>query len=206
MKKLLYLGLRPPKAEPGWEIVHYPVIKIAPRSDLADALTLLPHFTHIIFTSQTTIEVLKQQSLVHKLIHLPALVVGPATATAASAAGWKEIHTAQECTAEGLVAELPQLITASDYIFWPHARQSRPVLTHYLEGRGIPCHHCIAYETELQQPVPYPHLTEFDAIQFTSPTTVDGFFSLYDTLPAHLEVRCIGPITSAHLKRYLQDD
>jgi len=204
MKKLLHLGLRPPNPEPGWEVVHYPVIKIAPHPHLQCELAQLSYFTHIILTSQTTVEVLHQQDLVPHLVHLPAIVVGAATAQAAKEAGWEKVHTAKDPTAEGVAAELPKHLSPKDYVFWPHARRARPVLKDFLDAQGISYHHCTAYDTHLQEPGPPPDLSAFHALHFTSPSTVDGFFALYTTLPTHLDVRCIGPITSNYLEQQVR--
>lgn len=157
--------------------------------DPASVLPLWPQFTHIIFTSQTTVHYWPGP-WDKKLI-----AIGPATATALQKKGLVP-HLASQATQEGIMS-----ILQPGYYFLPHSKRARPDLARFMTERGISFFALELYDTLLQRPEPVPRLADFDEIVFTSPSTVDGFLAIYKTLPPDKKLTAIGPITEAYLKK-----
>lgn len=171
---------------------HYPVIKTAPYLDPKLALPLWESFTHILFTSQSTI------------YYWPGpwdkipIAIGPATAAALKQ---KELSPliAPEATQEGLIELLKTI--PNGHFFYPHSRKARPLLASYMEANKIPFFSLELYDTVFQKLEPVPRLEEFDELVFTSPSTVEGFLQIYEHLPKDKKLTAIGPITQAALER-----
>lgn len=176
--KILYLGLRPKP-----HTFHYPVIRTQFCADLTEALSLWPQFTHVIFTSQTTVE------------YWPGpwdkkiIAIGEATAHAIRKRGGDPVVAAQ-ATQEGVI----EMIT-DGYFFLPQSKRARPDLANHLKKRGISFFQLALYETHFQKLEPVPDLADFDEVVFTSPSTVEGFLRIYGTLPKKKKLTPIGPIT-----------
>lgn len=178
--KTLYLGLNPKP-----NTYHYPVIRTHFCGDLQPALQLWPQFTHIIFTSQTTVHYWPGPW--DKIL----LAIGPATAAALQTRGLKSL-LAPEATQEGVI----ELIKDMDgYFFLPRSRLARSSLTDYMRERGIRHFVLDLYDTVFQKLEPVPNLADFDEIVFTSPSTVEGFLRIYGEFPKGKNLTAIGPIT-----------
>lgn len=156
-------------------------------ADLTEALSLWPKFTHMIFTSQTTVEYWpgpwdKQ-----------AIAIGEATANALRKRG-VEPMVAPVATQEGVMA-----VVGEGYFFLPHSKRARLDLIHYLREKRVPFFALALYDTHFQKLEPVPNLDEFDEIVFTSPSTVEGFLRIYGKLPVAKKLTAIGPITEKAL-------
>lgn len=178
--RTLYLGLRP---KPG--TFHYPVIRTQRCGSIEPALARWPEFTHIIFTSQTTVE------------YWPGpwdkevIAIGEATAAAL-----KNPIIAPFATQEGVM----QLVSnMQGNFFLPHSKRARPDLVEFLKRKKIPHFALELYDTHFQCLHPIPNLDDFDEIVFTSPSTVEGFLRIYRTLPKGKKLTAIGPITEKEL-------
>lgn len=180
--KSLYLGLRPQL-----NCDHYPVISIKPLV----ALPLENFYSHILFTSQTAVSLFPYSNT-------PVIAVGRATAASALAAGYHVSHIAKEETAEGVVDLLTPCFQKS-YLLWPRSTKARPVIAEHCRKNKIALFEHPLYSVELICPTPRPNLLDYRDIIFTSPSTVEGFFRIFSTLPDHLSVACIGPITYRYL-------
>jgi uroporphyrinogen-III synthase len=168
--RTLYLGLRP---KPG--TFHYPVIKTVPLE-----VTIQP-FTHVIFTSQTTVEYWKWP-LDGKVV----IAIGEATAK-----NLPNPIIAPVATQEGIIALLKTMDLKGARICYPKSKRARPLLSNYLKN-GFTVD---LYDTLLQKPEPVPNLDDFDEIVFTSPSTVEGFLEIFGELPKAKHLVFIGPIT-----------
>lgn len=186
---ILHLGLHP---KPG--TTHYPVIRTEYCGSIEPALALWLQFTHVIFTSQSTVHYWPGPW------DKPALAIGPATAAALQQKGVKAV-VAKESTQEGLIALIRSI---PGYFFLPRSRLARSVLTDFMQAENIPFFALDLYTTVCQKLKPVPDLNDFDEILFTSPSTVDGFLQIYGQLPLHKKLTPIGPITADRLKQVLQ--
>jgi uroporphyrinogen-III synthase len=197
--RTLYLGLELPSNAP--QLVHYPVIAIQPLTP--KNLETLLKCTHTIFTSKTAARLLS--TLCPESLANPVIAVGKATAKAAEVCGYTVPWVAQEETAEGVVALLDTIDLSQAHLFWPHSAKARPVIAHYLHNRSIPLTESVLYDITLIRPEPVPSLHDFHEVIFTSPSTVDGFLRIFPSVPPHLKLTCIGPITQSYLKRRFID-
>jgi len=211
MKKLwttLYLGLDPERFAAEGALIHYPVIRIVPKS-LSDAAFFslfrnLDAYTHFLFTSKSAVQLFfaflrttnPQFTLQKKMV----IAIGPATTLFLHK---EKIYPviAEESTQEGMIKLLEKLDLESASFFLPRSSLSRPLIAEYLGGRGVSFTLCDLYDTEIQQPEPLPDLQQMDEIVFTSPSTVNAFLHIFGAIPKEIKITCIGPITAAYLKK-----
>ncbi len=213
MKQTLYLGLDPSNYQGRDEVTHFPVIEIVPRcSDTPEINAMfksLESYTHIIFTSKTAVDLFftyfKQRRLDRDVLREKTiLAVGSATATHLRARNVKVDAIPEEERQEGLIDLLDHMDLSSANILLPRSAIARPNLTHYLVEKGIRHQVCILYDTFAKRPKELPDLRKFDQVIFTSPSTVDAFFSLFRKLPSTVSPIPIGPVTQMSLKAHLK--
>jgi len=171
--RTLNLGL-----DPRPNTIHYPIICTTPRQ------ITVPKYTHLIFTSKTAVH------------YFPAeptgtiIAVGKATAAACNAT-----HVAKQESAEGIIDILETLDLTEAHIFWPHSSLSRPLITDYLQKKGVRFDAPILYDTYPHRPYAPPPLEPFDEILFTSPSTVSAFQAIFGDFPSDTLFIPIGPVT-----------
>jgi uroporphyrinogen-III synthase len=182
--RILYLGLNP---KPG--TFHYPVIRTVYCGQIDQALTLWSQFTHIIFTSQTTVHYWPGPW------DKPTIAIGPATAAALHAKGINPL-IAPEATQEGIIALISGM---GGCFFLPRSKRARSTLTDFMREKGIPFFALDLYDTVSQKLEPVPNLDDFDEIIFTSPSTVEGFLQIYGKLPKDKKLTPIGPVTERYV-------
>ena len=195
----LYLGIDPPAGD---HILHYPIIH---TSEIPYDLPNLNHVTHTLFTSKTAARLL---SPIKALKSKPCIAIGQSTADILLKHGFQSPKIPSIATSEGVVKLLKTLNLQKGHLLWPHSVLSRPVISQYLKQHKIPHSSVPVYTTTAQSPFPLTDFTSIREIVFTSPSTVDAFFTLYPNLPKKIKLIPIGPITAlqiqkhAHLKTY----
>lgn len=188
--KILYLGLNPPP-----NVIHYPVIRTEKieGASLKEARSLWPQFSHVIFTSKTTVHYWFEETLD---FDKTAIAIGDATAQKLREKGVFSL-IAPFATQEGVVSLLEK--EKISYLFFPHSKKARPFLLNYLKEKQIRFFSLGLYDTHFQKPGPLPNLLEIEEIVFTSPSTVEGFFHIFRDLPKEIKLTSIGPITKRAL-------
>jgi uroporphyrinogen-III synthase len=187
----LYLGLDAP-CEDG--VVHYPVIRIEPLEISQEKWDRFPLFTHILFTSKTTVKLLAGRQLSGKTV----LAIGQKTARLLPGA-----LVAKNETQEGMVELLSSLNLQKSFVLYPRSNLARDLLKKYLEEQEI-CHEVWdLYTTVFQKPLPEPDFSLIDEIVFTSPSTVRAFIAAFGQIPKGKKLSCIGPVTRAELDHIL---
>lgn len=201
--KTLYLGIEVPEQYRD-RVIHYPIIKIIPNisQEVLSTLQDLSAFTHIIFTSKSTVKLFAEQTK-GKAITASTLAVGKATAECMKRHNIHVNHISIDETSEGVVETLKQLATSSSYIFWPHSKLSRNIISDYLKKENIRYCECILYDTVSHKPYELPNLQDIKEIVFTSPSTVDAWMELFGPIPKDKTLTPIGPITKAYLNTCL---
>ena len=203
---ILYLGLELPTHPENEHWVHHPLIKVLPRSGESCSYEIFhthsQNYTHIIFTSKTAVKLLSKH-LNPENVDAAILAVGASTAEEAIKLGWPTPLSPRNETAEGLVDLLNTLDLTNAFVLWPHSALSRPILYDYFQEKGISLHHPVLYDTITKTPDVLLDLQQFDAVFFTSPSTVDAFFEVYGRPPSHLELRSIGTVTETYLQSRL---
>lgn len=207
---ILYLGLNPPNSlKQSYNVIHYPVIKIEPyplsNHDILNTFLKLPQYTHIIFTSQSAVDIFirNKQALYGAcdiLINKRILAIGQNTAGKLKSEGIKVHKIAEDETSEGIVELLKDEDLSNANILWPHSALSRHVITDYLDSQSITYAECQLYTTIPQKLIPVPDLTTINEIIFTSPSTVDNFLKIYGEIPDNIPIMTIGPVTQARLE------
>lgn len=203
MKKILYLGLNPKNFKGDQsKLIHLPIIKTVPRDknlcihDLKDVDT----FTHLIFTSQTTVDIFFDlmneipisKSLLQNKIYL---AVGQATKKKLESYLIENIWIAKNETQEGVIELIKEIPKENSYIFWPHSALSRKILSLFLKKENYHYRESIFYDTVPHFDHEPINFNEIKEIIFTSPSTVDAFLNLYPTIPNKILFTAIGPIT-----------
>lgn len=182
--KVIYTGLRP--SSPLY--YHYPTIDIEPVPFTPPRKT-----GHLLLTSQTALSFYKNY-LDH---NMKAICVGKRTAVAARKYGLDVIVASQE-NQEGVVALLKSI--GVERLIWPRSTDARPVISNFCKENGIEL-----IEIPVYRPVPRPipvSLEDFEAIIFTSPSTLQSIPSL----PKHMKAYAIGPITEIALRNKFGSD
>lgn len=209
-RNVLYLGLNPPTSlKQSYNLIHYPVIQIETfpisNHDILSTFLKLQQFTHIIFTSQTAVDLFirNKQALYGAcdiLINKRIFAIGQNTAAKLKFEGIPVHKIAETETSEGIVALLENEDLRKAKVLWPHSALSRHVITNYLEENHIPYAECQLYTTIPQKLKPVPDLKTIDEIIFTSPSTVDNFFHIYGDIPENIQITTIGPVTQARFE------
>lgn len=204
MKRILYLGLDPARFHYEGELVHLPLIQIVPHplEEVKGAFEKLPACTHVLLTSrQAAALTIDYASLLSISFEQKIyLAVGPGTAAVLKEQGLSCTHVAQEACGEGVVALLSKLDLSHSFLFFPHSSLARPLVKDYLLERHLPHLAFPLYDTH-PRAVALPDLEAFDAIVFTSPSTVEAFAACCPCLPPYEKCHPIGPITQARLKQ-----
>lgn len=177
-----------------------PTISIGPPEDsgaLRRAIESVAHYDVIAFTSANAVDAffaaLGELGRDARALHGPALaVIGPGTAAALAKYGVRADVTAKEHRGEALAEAV--LARNPKRVLLPRAAVARDVFPEMLRARGVVVDVIEAYRTrpaEAHAPPP------FDAVTFTSSSTVERFVELYPNMPLErVVVASIGPITS----------
>lgn len=215
MKTILYLGTDPTQFESqghaDGHLIHYPVIKILPRSiehpEIRLAYDDLEEYTHFIFTSKNAVKVfcehLSELELSpHRFKTKTMIAIGEVTAAHLCAKGLPPQWTSKEETQEGVIKILSLIDLEEAYVFMPRSALSRPVLSHFFKERQIRHQTCDLYDTVTQSLDPKPDLKHIDEIIFTSPSTVKAFLEIFGQIPTDKKLFAIGPVTEEALRTF----
>lgn len=202
--KTLYLGLTAPASTPEREVIHCPLIQLIPRQgeEVLSTLAALGAYTHLLFTSKSAVRFFFELSPPPSI--LPIYSLGKATTAQLKQIGITPHRTASEESSEGVIELLKQESLKNAHLLWPRSALSRPVIARYLKEKGVTLTECILYDTLPLRPEPLPQLETYDEIFFTSPSTVEAFFSLFQKVPSHLKLASIGPVTASALQGYME--
>lgn len=210
MPKILYLGIDLPNIYREKKAIHYPIIKISPRSphlpEISQAYAEFDLFTHVIFTSKNSVRLFFEYAPLFKISleqirEKVVVAVGQATAEKIQNHGVPVAVIAKEETSEGVVSELISLsLDEHSYLFWPHSGLSRPVISDFFIQNGLKYCSCVFYDSFPSKIEPLPELSEIQEIVFTSPSTIDAFLNIFGKIPKDKSIHCIGPITRNYYK------
>jgi uroporphyrinogen-III synthase len=202
----------------GAEIHLIPTIELAPPTSFAaldDALATLSSFDWLLFTSANAVRIFHER--IQARAQLPTqpetfpriAAIGPATAKAVESIGQRVDLLPPAFVAESLAeALLPHAANARFLLV--RAEEARDVLPNALTAAGAHLTIASAYRN-LTPPDAIPALQRLlgsgappDCITFTSSSTARNLLALLETavltLPPHIALASIGPITSATLR------
>ncbi|MBI4804916.1 MAG: uroporphyrinogen-III C-methyltransferase [Desulfovibrio sp.] len=200
-----------------WE---YPTIDVVPLVDttpVREAAGRLACFDWIVFTSVNGVKYfwheLSAMGLDARAFgSLKVAAIGPATAQALAERGIRADFVPEKYIAESVVEGLLALQIGGKKVLIPRAAQAREVLPEELSRAGAQVEVLPVYETKLAEQDPDEVIAaieegEIHYLTFTSSSTVDNFFQMIPAtrlapLRTKVKIACIGPITSATLKKH----
>jgi uroporphyrinogen-III synthase len=200
-KRILYFGLSIENFSDKNSAVHYPLIKIVPRKNIKRSLLEVEKFSHIIFTSQTTVDIFF--SHISKIQHPQCISIGPHTKKALLKKGIFS-ECPQGYTQEGIIQYLKTCSLKNSYIFLPRSSLARKKIDRFLSENNVKFATLALYDTKFYKPNGKINFQDFEEFVFTSPSTVDSFFHFFQEIPPHIKVRHIGPITKAAYESRLE--
>ncbi|CAM0116867.1 uroporphyrinogen-III synthase [Rhabdochlamydiaceae symbiont of Dictyostelium giganteum] len=202
MEHVLYLGLDPSgyvkKEGQRKQLCHLPLIQVEKSSlSLRDQCDL-SLFTHIIVTSPRSADFLIEENIME--FPLAIMAIGRATAARFLSRGVDVAVTASLESQEGLLPYIQELNPKKVSILYPRSSSARFLIASYLQEKGFNHQVMDLYHVKGITPSHLPSLEAFSEVIFTSPSTVASFFCAYKSIPSHLLLTCIGPITEQVLR------
>jgi uroporphyrinogen-III synthase len=179
----------------------FPTLVTAPPEswvDVDSALTRLPSYDFLVFTSQTTVRFLVGRMAGQRFpsdLRATIAAVGPATARAIEKAGGVVALQPSDNRQEGLVEALHS-VAAGKRVFLPMAAGGRTLLTESLRAWGCEVEIVTVYRTLPRTDLGMP--PAFDAAIFASPSALRAYLAAAGA--ASLEgaiVAVIGPTTAS---------
>jgi uroporphyrinogen III methyltransferase/synthase len=191
-------------AELGAEVIELPAIAVQPRDfDLPD----LAAYRWVVFTSANGVDAFFTRGLYDRGFDARALAavkvaaIGPGTAAALGRFGVRADLVPERFVAEALVASFPPPAGAGERVLVARAEQARDVLPDGLRRNGYAVDVLAVYRTVTAEPDPTElqrvRAGEFDAVTFTSSSTVENFCRLVGPISGDPVIVSIGPVTSA---------
>ncbi|WP_423913953.1 uroporphyrinogen-III synthase [Capnocytophaga gingivalis] len=174
-------------ATSGFQVETLPFIRVR----TLDTLAPFPKADFSIFTSRNAVEaVLKVPTAKAQAPH-KAFCVGEKTRKCLEKAGWEVV--ASFGYAQQLADHLVEQYACYSFVFF--CGESRmETLPKVLAERGIPCHECLTYTTEL---TPKKLAKHYDGLLFFSPSAVRSFLAANSF--AEEKIFCIGSTTQSAL-------
>lgn len=204
--------------ELGAEVLEIPTIAVQPPADpepLAKACADIEAYDWLVFTSPNGVSAFfAALNAVGKdcrsLYKAKVAAIGPATGKAVAGRGVKPDVVARTFVAEGLLDALAAHDLDGAKVLLPRAAQAREVLPETLASRGARVEVVPAYETVAPQgsaeALKQAMAEGFDAVTFTSSSTVSNFLALMDeshrreltrrSQSGEIIAASIGPITT----------
>ena len=174
-------------ATSGFQVETLPSIRVR----TLDTLAPFPKADFSIFTSRNAVEaVLKVPTAKAQAPH-KAFCVGEKTRERLEKAGWEVV--ASFGYAQQLADHLVEQYACYSFVFF--CGESRmETLPKVLAKKGIPCHECLTYTTEL---TPKKLVKHYDGLLFFSPSAVRSFLAANSF--AEEKIFCIGSTTQSAL-------
>jgi uroporphyrinogen III methyltransferase/synthase len=204
--------------ELGAEVLEIPTIAVQPPANpkpLANACESIEAYDWLVFTSPNGVNAFfaaldaagKDCRALHKA---KVATIGPATGKAVTKRGVKPDVVARTFVAEGLLEALSAYDLDGAKVLLPRAAQAREILPETLASRGAKVEVVPAYETVAPEgsaeALKQAMADGFDAVTFTSSSTVTNFLALLNkkdrkelirrSQSTEVTIASIGPITS----------
>jgi len=200
-------GLRLRLEELGADVLELPAIEISPITFTVPDLSA---YEWLVFTSPNGVRAFFDDGLAPAGLDARALAgvrlaaIGPGTAHMLSTRGVHADLLPERFVAESLLEAFPPPAGEGARVLLARAEVARDILPEGLAAQGYEADVLAVYRTQPATPDPAlvarVHAGEFDAVTFTSSSTVDNFCAQVDPLPDPFPlVVSIGPVTSATL-------
>jgi len=183
--------------------------RVAPPAAVAAAVQRCARgdFDQVVFTSVNAVslvmEAARQTGVALGSAPVRTVAIGPATARALVAAGWRADRVPALYVAEAVADQMVGEGVGGQRIWLPRAAEARPVLLERLRAAGATVEVLALYRTatalgERERLQRLLGGAALDAITFTSSSTVRHFHAVRGPVPwpAGAAVACIGPVTA----------
>jgi uroporphyrinogen III methyltransferase/synthase len=183
-RRILYTGIDPFACSFDGKVVHYPLISIEPADNLSSVD--LDRYTGVIFTSRNAVRHFFRAAAPGSR---ELLAIGAATAAEIVRYGYRAAAVADPPDSDALV----KLVDGRDHEgrwLYPCSQRSENVLHHHPRIDAVTIYRTVFVDQ------PTVDLTLFDAVVFSSPSTVESFFRMYTAIPSGCAVYVFGQVTS----------
>lgn len=172
VKKMLYLGLNPPLHWGDFNIIHHPLIQI--KSKNFSKNINFNHYEGLILTSQTAVKFFSKN---YDLSKIKIASIGDKTSQMIRQKGGEVFCQPSIWNSEYLYKTLEPFLGTHKKWLYPCSGLSSNCLNKspFIEDFPI-------YQTELMAPSPLK-LSHYEGLFFTSPSTVQAFYQLYNQHP-----------------------
>ncbi len=185
----------------GAEVAVFSTIRIRP---LKVKPIRIEGYTHVAFTSRTTVEVFFRNLAgdVRSLAGTTVCAVGDQTARALVERGVKPDLIAAEFASRSLAKELAGRGVKGAHVFHPGADRMSPEFETLLTRCGARVTNLVLYAIEKVAPENVDAVDDADWITFASSQTVRNFMEAVGDRPIRARVACIGPLTARTARTY----
>ncbi len=209
-QKILFTGSRYLTAKATAEITNFdgmpiimPMIELIPANDITEKLMLLPQAQWLIIPSPAAAEILFSaiKTARFDIRQLPKIAVsGSGTAKVLGKYGiYPDIVPTTNCGSAGLITALTPILTIKDQVIRLCSDKAGSELSSQLNKTGAKV---IDLELYRNQPIKYDLLPEFDAIVFTSASTISAFINNFGSDKLTAKTVCvIGTPTRCQLEK-----
>ncbi|MCH9634479.1 MAG: Porphobilinogen deaminase [Chlamydiae bacterium] len=210
-KKSLYFGLNASRFLTNGAVTHYPLIEIKPKpvNCFQAALCDFLRSTHVLFTSQKTVELWLDFLETYKnagvfFDNKKVIAIGANTAQLLIKRGILVDYIASNESQEGVISLLNQLKGLKrGFVFYPKSARARPKLCQFFKENRISFEAVDLYNTNLIARTPTPNIADFDELVFTSPSSVKSFFETFKLPQKQINYVFKGNITASYFKKMI---
>ena len=206
---VLFCGLHPERYEHLGNILHRPMIDCVALDDygpLDTALERLNSFDWIVFTSGNAIKFFFHRLRAtgrdaRAIVPAKVAVIGAASAERLADFGVAADLCAGVESSAGLLQEFRRLGVRDKAILLPQSQIAGSELSDGLTELGAAVEVVPVYKTIQRDPgeIDFAHI---DQILFTSGSTVRAFVEKFGSVPEHIKVFCLGPVTLAEAAKH----
>jgi uroporphyrinogen III methyltransferase/synthase len=186
--------------------LHTPLIEIAPMADRSGIVSSVRHlheYDYLLFTSRYAVkywfEALHSENLDTKYLKGVTIIsIGDITSQALRDEGVKQILQTEQEDSCGIIELFRPLETGKVLI--PRSDLALQIIPDGLRKLGYEVTTVTAYHNRCPEHPLKANLKHIRKIIFTSPSTVDNFIRVYDSLPDGIPMETRGRTTEEHLK------
>lgn len=214
---VLFTGTDPTMCHLKAQLIHQPLIAIAPVSDRKDQATMkkmikqVREFDWIIFTSKYTVdyffEALMMQELdVRTMAGISLASIGATTSAYLKRRGIVADLQPENESSTGIIEAFKLRRLPAQRILIPRSDKALTVLPEGLTRLGHQVETVIVYNNIMPAGLEPLDLSAFEGIVFTSPTTVTNFVVLYGSFPSGRTFYVQGEETEKELRKWVDGD
>lgn len=213
-KGCLYVGIDPRHYKTHLPIYHMPLMEIVPRAlasrEIQETFRRVLKFTHIVFTSKSAVRIFfdyfkKSGHTLSELKNTYIIAIGQVPAFYLKEEGVIPSYVTSDEAQTGVVRVLSALDLEEVNILLPRSSSMRPQLAHFLVEHDIHHQICTLYDAHKKRPTVLPDLEMFEEVVFTTPTVIEAFFDLFETIPEELNFHPIGFYSREALRKVLHE-